>query len=61
MIVVEAGDKDIRHNVSRTNTRIGSLPVTTLDATDFIDEFRLAPWIKWMEKVDFDSMWGKNV
>jgi len=60
MIVVEAGDKDTRHNVSRTDSRIGSLPATQLEATDLIDEFRLVPWIKWMEKVDFDSMWGKS-
>ena len=60
MIVVEAGDKETRHNVSRINTRIGSRPATKLDATDLIDEFRLVPWIKWMEKADFDSMWGKS-
>jgi hypothetical protein len=60
MIIVQAGDADTRHNVSRSNTRIGSLPVTKLEATDLIDEFRLIPWIKWMEKVDFDSMWGKS-
>jgi hypothetical protein len=58
MIILEAGDKDIRHNVSRTNSRI--LPVTQLEATDLTDEFRLIPWLKWMEKVDFDSMWGKS-
>jgi hypothetical protein len=61
MIIVEAGDKDIRHNVSRANSRLGSLPATQLQANDLIDEFRLIPWRKWMEKVDFDSMWGTNV
>ena len=60
MIIIEPGEKDTRHNVSRTNTRIGSLPTTQLDAIDLIDEFRLAPWIKWMEKADFDSMWDKS-
>jgi hypothetical protein len=61
MIIVESGNKDIRHNVSRANSRIGSLPVTKLEATDLIDEFRLIPWIKWMEKVDFNSKWGKTL
>ena len=56
MIIVEPGDKDIRHNVSRANSRIG----TQLETTDLTDEFRLIPWLKWMEKVDFDSMWGTN-
>jgi hypothetical protein len=60
MIVIEAGDKDTRHNVSRANSRIGSLPAAKLEATDLTDEFRLIPWIKWMEKVDFDGMWGKT-
>ena len=60
MIVVEAGEKDIRHNVSRSNSGIGSLRPTQLEATDLIDEFRLIPFLKWMEKVDFDSMWGKS-
>jgi hypothetical protein len=23
-----------------------------------VEEFRLIPWLKWMEKVDFDSRWG---
>jgi hypothetical protein len=60
MIILEAGDKDTRHNVSRANSRIGSLPVTKLETTDLTDEFRLIPWLKWMEKVDFDGMWGKT-
>jgi hypothetical protein len=60
MIILAAGDKDIRHNVSKSSLRMGSRPVTQLQATDLIDEFRLIPWIKWMEKVDFDSKWGKN-
>lgn len=60
MIIVEAGDKDIRHNVSKSSSRLNSRQVTQLEATDLIDEFRLIPWIKWMEKVDFDSRWGKQ-
>jgi len=59
MIIVEAGDKDARHNVSRSNSRIGLRPAP-LKTTDLIDEFRLIPWLKWMEKVDFDARWGKN-
>lgn len=60
MIVLEQGDKDTRHNVSRANSRIGSFPITKTREPDFIEEFRLIPWIKWMEKVDFDNMWGKT-
>jgi hypothetical protein len=60
MIILEQGDKDTRHNVSKANSVIGSFPITKTKETDFIDEFRLIPWIKWMEKVDFDNMWGKS-
>ena len=56
MIILEAGDKDTRHNVSKTNSR----QATQLEAADLIDEFRLIPWINWMEKVNFDSMWGQS-
>jgi hypothetical protein len=56
MIILEPGEKDTRHNVSR----IGARPVTQLETTDLTDEFRLIPWIKWMEKVDFDNRWSKN-
>ena len=60
MIILEQGDKDIRHNVSKANSVIGSFPITQTKKTDLIEEFRLIPWIKWMEKVGFDSMWGKT-
>jgi hypothetical protein len=60
MIVLEAGEKDTRHNVSKRDSRIGTPQAAQLEAHDLVDEFRLIPWIKWMEKVDFDGMWGKN-
>ena len=60
IVILEPGDKDTRHNVSKSNSRIGSRQVTQLEANDLIDEFRLVPWLKWMEEVDFDSMWGKT-
>lgn len=60
MIILEQGDKDIRHNVSKANSVLGSFPITQIKKTDSIEEFRLIPWVKWMEKVGFDNMWGKN-
>jgi hypothetical protein len=61
LIVLAAGDEEIRHNVSKGNSRNGSCPVKQREATDLIDEIRLLPWIKWMEKVDFEGKWGKEV
>lgn len=60
MIILEQGDKDTRHNVSRVTPPIGSFPITHTRKTDLIEDFRLAPWLKWMEAVDFDSRWNKN-
>jgi len=60
-IVLAAGDSEVRHNVSKSNARIGSCLVAQPEVTDLTKEFRLLPWIKWMEKVDFDSKCGKNV
>lgn len=61
MIIVEQGDKDTRHNVSKLNAPIGSFPITRTKEADFIEEFRLIPWLKWMQEVDFDSRWSKNL
>jgi hypothetical protein len=60
MIILEPGEKDIRHNVSKANSLNSPRQATQLEASDLTDEFRLIPWIKWMEKVDFDSRWDKN-
>jgi hypothetical protein len=60
MLILAVGDKDIRHNVSKSNSHIRSCPVTQLEANDLTDEFRLIPWIQWMEKVNFDSKWNTN-
>ena len=63
MVILVQGDKDIRHNVSKANSLIGSFPLakaTKTRGTDSIEESRLSPWIKWMEKVGFEDMWGKS-
>ena len=60
MIILEPGEKDTRHNISQVNLRMRSRQPARLEETEFTDEFRLIPWLKWMEKVNFDSMWGKT-
>jgi hypothetical protein len=58
MSILEAGDKDTRHNVSKRNP--GPRQVMQKEANHFTDKFRLIPWLKWMEKVDFDGMWDAS-
>ncbi|HLO29278.1 MAG TPA: hypothetical protein VK249_09095 [Anaerolineales bacterium] len=60
MIILEQGDKDTRHNVSKANPPLGSFPITRTRKTELSEDFRLTPWLRWMEKVDFDSRWSKN-
>ena len=52
MIILEQGDKETRHNVSKANSLIISFPLLQTKTTDFIDESRLIPWQTWMEKVE---------
>ena len=58
MIVIEPGDRDAQHSVSKFNPHT-SPPQT--EESRLTEELRLAPWLKWFENVDFDSGWGKNV
>jgi hypothetical protein len=56
MIVIEQGEKDTRHNVSKVNSR--TIPVKRRETLE-VDESRLMPWLAWMEKVDFEGLWNK--
>lgn len=60
MIVLEPGEKDTRHSLSKLNSRSGTVPVTQTEEPEPIEEFRLIPWLKWMEEADFASRWTKN-
>src|SRR5512141_1191589 len=60
MIILEQGEKDTRHNVSKSHLRQGPFQMVQTKEAELIEEFRLVPWLKWMEKVDFDSRWSKN-
>jgi hypothetical protein len=55
MVVLEPGEKDTRHNLSKVNSH-GSAPQA--NEIEPIEEFRLIPWLEWMEKVDFASRWS---
>ena len=59
MVVLKQGEKDTRHNVSRLNTRVISDSVQQHDEAEPVEEFRLLPWIQWMDKVDFASRWNQ--
>lgn len=59
IIVLEDGEKDTRHNLSRLNM---SRQATRLaQAEETIEEFRLIPWRKWMEETDFERLWDSDL
>jgi hypothetical protein len=60
MIILEPGEKDTRHNLSKVNSQRDAVQMTQTKESEPIEEFRLIPWIKWMEEVDFDSRWNKS-
>jgi hypothetical protein len=60
MIVLEPGEKDTRHNLSKVNSRPSGVQAPQTQEPEPIDEFRLIPFLEWMEKVDFASRWDKN-
>jgi hypothetical protein len=59
-IILEPGDQDTPHNISRNKVRRGSVRVGEVEENGLIEETRLIRWIKWMEEVDFDSWWDKK-
>jgi hypothetical protein len=59
MVVLEPGEKDTRHNLSKINSQRGTLQNVPAEEPEPIEEFRLIPWLEWMEKVDFASRWDK--
>jgi hypothetical protein len=60
IIVLQPGDKDTQHSLTNDSLRMSSSAVPEKEETGLIEEFRLLPWRKWMEKIDFDPQWGDH-
>ncbi len=67
-IVLEAGDDSASHAGSKGGLQMGSLQIAPVDdATSqeepetLVEDPRLAPWVAWLEEVDFDSLWNAEV
>jgi len=67
MITQEAADKYVVHRVTEDGLNIESAPITSIDIAQeleletFTADPRLAPWMAWMEKIDFDNLWHHDV
>ena len=62
--ILEAGDEYAVHSGGKGGLRIGPMQVTPIDNPILDDEPKtpdedpsLAPWVAWLEKRDFESLW----
>jgi len=58
MVIVEPSDQATEHDVGKKNIASDSVQVIQAEESQPVEEFRLIPWLKWFEKVDFDPKWG---
>jgi hypothetical protein len=62
--ILEAGDEYAIHSGGKGGLRIGPMQAISTNSAISEDESappseeaRLAPWMAWMEKIDFESLW----
>ena len=67
-IILEPGDIYAAHSASKGGLQIGSLQITQANddsppsATEpFVEDPYLAPWLRWMNRVDSDDLWNREV
>jgi hypothetical protein len=65
-IVLKPGDEYAIHSGGKGGLQMGTARVATIDdevlQRDFeipVEEMWLAPWMEWMDQVDFDSLWDE--
>ena len=61
MIIIEPGDQYARHRGSQCDLDTEALQVEQNDEAPLTEDSRLAPWLAWLEEVDFDDLWNREV
>jgi hypothetical protein len=63
--ILESGDENATHvksvmglNLEMGKSQIQSYGKSTTANADMDDEIYLAPWAKWVDEIDFESMWN---
>jgi hypothetical protein len=59
-IVLERGDDYAVHTGAKGGLDIG-VPETIQEEGSFKEDKYLIPWLEWMEKVDFENLWHKDI
>jgi hypothetical protein len=66
-IILEPGDINVVHKGSTSSLQIGSLHIgqsdddNSLSTDPSIEDPRLDPWKRWLDKNDPDDLWNKDV
>ena len=67
-IILEPGDIYASHSGSKGNLKMGPLhinkendggPSSIIEPS--AEDTRLAPWVRWLDKMDWDDFWNENV
>jgi len=61
MIIIEPGDQYARHSGSTGGLHIASSQVDQDNEALLVDDSSLAPWLAWLEEVDFDNLWNSEI
>jgi hypothetical protein len=66
--VLEVGDEYAIHSGGKGGLRIGSMQVASADPTVSekepkisVNDPSLAPWVAWLDQVDFDNLWDDKL
>ena len=64
-VVLESGDIQAAHGGSKGILKIGSLQINLLNeygplaaAEPSVEDPYLAPWVRWLDKMDWDDLWN---
>lgn len=68
-VVVEPGDNMVAHSGGKGGLRLGSVQimqgnqeiVRSERELPTVDDPRLAPWQRWLDNIDSDDLWNKEI
>ncbi len=68
-VVVEPGDNNVAHTGGKGGLRLGSVQIMqgnqqingSSEAGPSTDDHYLAPWQRWLDGIDSDDLWNKEI
>ena len=66
-IILEVGDEYALHSGSKGGLQLGSVQVMSVDdlnpggeSQPLDEDFRLTPWVRWLNDVNFENLWDSD-